>query len=260
MRRPTARWWRRLPGAGAVTLLFLAVALTSCTTVRTQGAGSTPAPNAAAPRLYLAVGASDTRGIGTEDPLREAWPQDLFRSLPANYRLVNLGVPDATLSDALAQELPMAEALHPALVTVWLNADDVLSGVPTATYQAELSSLVHRLRATGAAVLVANTPPMDDLPGYLACVDPVAHPGGCPSFVPTPVPPPQQVVAAVEGYNTAIAAVVAKEGAVLVDLHRSGLTARALGEEASLVSADGFHPNAAGATMIASQFAAAIPK
>jgi lysophospholipase L1-like esterase len=210
--------------------------------------------------VYVAIGGSDARGIGTDNPVRESWPQDLFRTLPANYRLANLGVPDTTLSAALADQLPVAESLHPSLVTVWINVDDVLSGVPTATYQADLSTLVHALRATGATVLVANTPPLDQLPAYLACVEPVAHPGNCPSFLPTSLPSPEQIAATVDRYNAAIAAVVAHEGAVLVDLHRAASTAGANGAAAFPPSDDGFHPSAAGAAVIARQFAAMVPK
>jgi acyl-CoA thioesterase-1 len=244
--------------AGVVVQIALLGA--SCTAGRANRTGPSSTPNAAAARLYVAIGASETRGVGTDEPIREAWPQVLFRTLPANYRLVNLAVPDATLADALDEELPTAESLHPALVTVWLNSNDVFSGVPTATYRSELSSLVHRLRATGAAVLVANTPPLDDLPGYLACLDPAAQPDACPTLVSRPVPSSRQVVTAVEAYNIAISAVVAQEGAVLVDLHRSGLATRALGQGASLVSSDGLNPDAAGSAMIASQFAAVVPK
>jgi acyl-CoA thioesterase-1 len=248
----------RAPLLVLATLLILAGA--SCTAGGAKAGGTAPGPDAAPARLYLAIGASETRGVGTDDPLRQSWPQDLFRTLPANYRLVNLGIPSATVATALTDELPIAETMHPALVTVWLNVNDLLSVVPSSTYQSQLDLLVHRLRATGAAVLVANTPPLDQLPSYLACGDPVAHPGGCPSFVPRPLPSPRQVAAAVDGYNVAIAAVVAQEGAVLVDLHRAGVAARDQGTEASLISADGFHPSAAGAVVIARQFALALPK
>jgi len=145
-------------------------------------------------------------------------------------------------------------------VTVWLNSNDLLSGLPAGAYQTQLAGLLHRLRAAGAAVLVANTPPLDDLPAYLACQDPAAHPGDCPAFVPRPVPSPPVVAAAVDGYNQAIEAAARQEGAVLVDLHRAGLAARANGTQATLISRDGFNPDAAGAQLIAAQFAAAVPK
>jgi lysophospholipase L1-like esterase len=242
-------------------LYALVVALLVCGACSPMHRGATVAPAtgaAATPRLYVAIGASETRGQGTDNPLRQAWPQDVFRALPANYSLINLGVPGATVADALADEVPFAERLHPALVTVWLNVNDLLSLVPPDRYATQLGELIGRLRSTGATVLVANTPPLDRLPAYLACEDPSAHPGVCSDAVPRPVPAPQVVDAAVDAYNVAIAAVVAQHGARLVDLHAAGLAARARGQESSLVSADGFHPNAAGAQLVADQFAAGL--
>jgi lysophospholipase L1-like esterase len=68
------------------------------------------------------------------------------------------------------------------------------------------------------------------------------------------VPPPDQLNAMVDAYNAAIARVVQREGAVLVDLHAAGEVAD---QHPNWVSADGFHPNAAGYAQIAAQFAAA---
>ena len=252
----------RRGGVGAVVSVVAVTALmgAACSAGRTRAPGNAIAPNTKPPQVYVAFGASETRGVGTDDPLREAWPQDLYRSLPANYRLVNLASPGGTVSSALTQALPVAESLHPALATVWLNTNDLLTGVPAATYQTQLAELIHRLRATGAAVLVANTAPLDDLPAYVACYDPAAHPGGCPGFIPRPVPSPTLVAAAVDRYNQAIAAAATQEGAVLVDLHRAGLAARANGTRAGLISADGLNPDAAGAQAIARAFAAVVPK
>jgi lysophospholipase L1-like esterase len=225
--------------------------------------------------LYVAVGASETRGVGTKNPLREAWTQDLFRTLPSGYDFVNLGVSGATVSQALSQQLPAAQSLHPTLVTVWLNVNDLLFGVPVGLYQSQLNQLIHGLRATGATVLVANTPALDKLPAYLACLDPAGHPSGCSPFVPSPVPAPALVIAAVAAYNAAIAQVASANGAVLVDLHAalaalggdgtagvSGAGVPGAGDDvvAGLVSDDGFHPNAAGYQLVADRFAAALAK
>jgi lysophospholipase L1-like esterase len=239
-----------------VAVVAIAVVCTACTSSnQKRSAVAGPAPPR---RLYVAVGASETRGEGTDNPLRQAWPQDLFRTLPAGYSFVNLGIPGATVADALAEELPLAESLRPTLVTVWLNVNDLLGLVGVDRYTSELTELISGLRSTGATVLVANTPPLDELPAYLACEDPANHPGICSPSVPQPVPPPAVVDGAVDTYNAAIAGVVTEEGATLVDLHAADLAVRARGGEAALISADGFHPNAAGAQAVADQFAAVI--
>ncbi len=225
-------------------------------TVPLSGPGSA---SAQPPGTYVAVGADETLGEGTQNQDREAFPQVLFRTaLPPSVAFVNLGISDATVARALGAEVPRAERLHPTLVSVWLNINDLFDGVSASEYETELGALVHRLSATGATVLVANTPPLDRLPAYLACLDP-AHPGPCVSSTPQTVPRPAGLDAAVDAYNAATARVVRTEGVVLVDLHAAWLAARAAGREAGLIDPDGFHPNAAGAQLVAATFAAALP-
>jgi len=243
----------------AAVVLAAALGATACTAGHGRAPHATGAPALARPAgLYVAVGASETTGVGTEVPLRQSWPKDLFRTMPPSTSFVNLGISGATVAQALTDEVPRAEQLRPTVVTVWLNVNDLIDGVTVTSYQTQLEELVRRLRAGGAAVYVANTPPLDHLPVYLSCEDPASHPGPCPPEVPRPLPGPAAVNAAVDAYNAAIAQVVATEGAVLVDLHAAGLRTRAEGREASLISADGFHPNAVGAQAVADAFAAAV--
>jgi len=173
-------------------------------------------------------------------------------------------VSGSTVAAALAGQVPDAVALSPDVVTVWLNVNDILHGVTPVSYEADLTKLVTALRRGGATkVLVATTPPLDDLPAYRACL-----PGATATATqraPCPVsgalagalPAPATLNAVVDAYNAAIARVAAAVGAVLVDLHAAGLTARQNGTEASLVSSDGFHPSDAGHALVAKTFAAA---
>jgi len=189
---------------------------------------------------------------------RSAWPQVLYTTaLRRGAVFYNFGVPGATVGAALIGELPEALAVHPDLVTVWLNVNDLLRGVAVEDYEAQLRRLVHELRRGGATrVLVANTPWLDRLPAYLPCL-----PGGPTGAGPTcplrgrPVPDPDALDALVDAYNAAIARVVVREGAVLVDLH-------AFGEVPLLhpeyVSDDGFHPSDAGHVAVAAAFAEAL--
>lgn len=219
----------------------------------------TPAPTLF-PRgsVYVAVGASDSVGVGTKNPEREAWPVVLHREALAGTRFVNVAIPGATVVRAMAREVPEALRLAPALVTVWLNVNDIVALVPPERYERQLQELVRALRRGGATrVLVANTPPLDTLPAYLAC-----RPGGerqrCVLGSQAIAPGPELVRQVVAAYNQAIARVVAAEGAELVDLHAAGLKARAEGKEKELVSDDGFHPSAAGHRLVAETFAAAL--
>jgi acyl-CoA thioesterase-1 len=203
-----------------------------------------PPPDTGPAPVYVAVGASETTGVGSDQPLRDGWPRVLHRNaLPPGSVFVNMGIPGATVAQALAEETTQALAARPNLVTVWLNVNDMTKGVAAADYEVQLDSLVKSLRRGGTVrVLVANTPPLDQLPAYLA------------GRLFGSLPPAEVVQQLVADYNAAIARVVQKEGAVLVDLYALGMAARAAGTAASLVSRDGFHPSTAGHAAVAGAF------
>ena len=166
---------------------------------------------------YVAVGASETVGIGADHPRTEAWPQVLHDSTLSSSTFVNLGVSGATVGEALAVQLPVALAAQPDIVTVWLAVNDLTHLVPVSVYEQQLQTLVHELRRDGrTTVLVGNMPPVDRMPAYLACL-----PGAVATDVKCQlpiVPPPGVVRELVAGYNAAIARVVQAEAAVPVDL------------------------------------------
>jgi len=237
--------------------MAVAAALGGCAAHRPAGPAVSPA---GAPLRYVAVGASETVGVGADEPLRDAWPQVFFRrALPRAATFVNLGVPGATVADALTRQVPAALDLQPDVVTVWLNVNDLIAGVTPTDFEAQLGDLVHRLRRNGATrVLVANTPNLDRLPAYIRCrTDP--QDGLCQQTVAgRRLPEPAALGRAVDGYNAAIGRVANRERAILVDLHAAEARARADGTEPSLVAADGFHPSTAGHGAVAATFAAAL--
>jgi acyl-CoA thioesterase-1 len=203
------------------------------------------------PFTYVAVGASETVGIGADDPLTQSWPSVFHRTaLARSATLVNVGVSGATVSDALELELEPALAEEPRLVTVWLNVNDLLTQVPVEQYEGDLRTLVRALRRGGATdMLVANTPPVVDLPVVRACLPPS---GACP--LPFEPGPAEAITARVAAYNAAIARVAEAEGALVVDLD-----AAAGGRiDDALVAADGFHPSTEGHRRVAAAFADAL--
>jgi lysophospholipase L1-like esterase len=216
---------------------------------RSAPTAASPAP-ADPPQVYVAVGASETVGVGADDPATQAWPRVLHDRALAGTRFVDVGVSGATVRDALTGQLARALAEDPDVVTVWLAVNDALSLVPVADYEQSLGNLVHALRQGGRTeVLVGNVPPLDRLPAYRACL-----PGSGVTEVPCAlplVPGPAQVRATVAEFNAAIGRVVAREGAVLVDLSAER-------DLAGLTSKDGFHPSTRGHRVVARAFAAAL--
>ena len=235
----------------AASLLGAALTLSACST--TPVAGNRPSAPAPTPIVYATIGASETYGIGATDRYRQAWPQIFFNDvLPRSAVLYNFGIPGATTAQALHDEVPAAVAIHPTVVTVWLNVNDLIRGVSAADYEAQLRQLLHSVRRGGRTqVLVANTPDLGQLPAYRACL-PNAPAGGPACLIPDGlVPTPPAVAATVDAYNAAISQAASQEGATLVDLH---LNAAQLSQHPEWLSADGFHPSAQGYAVIAKLF------
>ncbi len=237
----------------AVTLSFFLMACSA-----TDGAPKTspqPAAPSPSPIVYAAVGASETLGIGARDPRREAWPQVFYRTaLPASAIFYDFGVPGETVAAALREEVPEALSVQPDLVTVWLNFDDIVNGVPADQYGRDLDRLIAALRQGGRTeVLVANTPALDHLPAYLACVNAAS---ACP-IIGRSTPSPDVVNAIVAAYNAVTVRVVAAEGAILVDLAAGG---EVPDKHPDWVSSDGFHPSTAGHAAVAGAFAEVLQR
>ena len=181
--------------------------------------------------VYVAIGASDSYGVGTDDPATKSWPAVLARSLPRGTHFVNLGVPGILLHRALDVELPVALDAHPTLVTVWLAVNDLAAGVPLSSYRHDLGVLLGTLRqATHARVLLANVPDLTLLPAFRAY-------GGL-----GPV---------VVAWNAAIAAEARAHGAILVDVYAHW---RDLALHPEYVGPDGLHPTAEGYRRLAELF------
>jgi acyl-CoA thioesterase-1 len=205
---------------------------------------------------YVAVGASETVGVGADRPALEAWPEVLRRQvLRPDMGYVNVGVSGTTVAQAVQSQLPRALAARPALATVWLNVNDIVRLVLVRRYEQDLRTIVRALRDLGAEVLVANTPPVEDFPVVQACL-PNPPPGlRCP--LPIRLPGPEPLIQFVEQYDAAVARVADDEGAVLVDLHSAAVTRRSGGLR-SFFARDGFHPSTTGHEAIAEIFGSTL--
>jgi len=195
------------------------------------GAGSDqPAPR---PLTYVAIGASDSVGVGANAPETEGWVPVLHGRLPRDSRLVNLGVSGSLTRQALDQQLPVAVDSDPDVVTVWLAVNDLNARVPLERYGAELDTLLRTLREqTRATILVGNIPDVSDVPVYQG-VD------------------REQLGREIDRWNAAIARAVERNGARVVDLHAAW---NELAEHPEYVGRDGFHPSTEGHRRLAGIF------
>lgn len=238
------RAWRGLTAAGILLLL------SACNAQTTGVTKSTPPPRN---EIYAAIGASETFGIGADDRYRQSWPQVFYNdALPSSTVFYNFGIPGATTAEALKDEVPAAVGVHPTVVTVWLNVNDLIQGVTSTTYEAQFRQLVHRLRRNGQTrVLVANMPDLRQLPAYKSCLPNAVGTGTACPIPGSLLPSPDSLGNAITAYNTAIAQVAKQEGATLVDLYTQDAV---IAQHPDWFSSDGFHPNGQGYAVIAHAF------
>jgi lysophospholipase L1-like esterase len=214
-------------------LCFLLLCCAACNPLSTAQSAPTAVLQQPTSKLtYVALGASDTFGIGADDPQTQNWPADLATLLGRQVHLINLGVPNINVHNALGVELPIALDAHPDLVTVWLAVNDLADNVPVASYSHDLDLLLTRLRTSlpHARIAVANVPDLTLLPRFKSSNARTLR---------------TQILA----YNNAIATIVARHSALLVNLFQSDLA-----QHPEYISGDGFHPSTIGYVQVAQLF------
>ena len=204
-----------------------------------QASGTGTSANGSKQITYVAIGASDSFGIGTNDPYADNWPSDLLDMLGPNHvHLIDLGIPGIVVHEALSLELPIAIDAHPDLVTIWLGVNDIVAGVPINSYTQGLDTLLSHLRAAApqARIAIANIPDLTLLP-YFSKYN------------------PQNLLQLIQGYNATIASGAQQYHATLVDLRQQNYN---LKDHPEYISGDGLHPNDIGYQQLAHLFYAAI--
>jgi acyl-CoA thioesterase-1 len=215
----------RHPRRALACALGLLLLLTAC------GPGRSSTPGAGA---YVALGASDTVGIGATRPTQDGWVPLLAVALPEGTPVVNLGVSGATLADVIAGQLPIAADAAPRWLTLWPGPNDLRAGVALDTFTDQLDRILATLRppaGTSRTMLILDLPDLRALPAF-ARIDPA------------------QLDRQVRAWNAAIASTVARyaDYAVLVDLYDGW---EELAANPQYISGDGFHPSNAGYRRIA---------
>jgi acyl-CoA thioesterase I len=215
----------------------------SASPVATSAPGSTAPTSSAAPSAvpgvrYVAIGASDTVGVGATDPATGSWPARIAARLPAGSGYVNLGVSGSITLQAGREQLPGAIAQRPTVVTIWLAVNDLNATIDRASYAEALGGIVDALvQRTGATIFVGNVPDLRAVPVY-AGVDRLV------------------LLARITAYNDAIAETAARNPTrvYVVDLFNGSADVVSTGT----VAQDGFHPSDAGYQLIADRFAGAM--
>lgn len=118
--------------------------------------------------MIAAFGDSLSAGFGVEPG--KSFPDDIQRLLDAGgyrYHVVNLGVSGDTTTDGV-QRLPTVLAIHPAIVILEFGGNDGLRGLPVTSTRMNFETMVEALQKSGARVLLAGmTLPRNYGPEYI---------------------------------------------------------------------------------------------
>lgn len=225
--------------------------LTACSGATTGNTGATPRPTPtltssatpfSQPITYVALGASDAVGVGSDQPGSQGYVPLLATRLPKGSHTLNLGISGIRLHRALSEELPLALSTSPQLITIWLVANDFVGGVSYQSYISDLTSLLTQLhKQTHARLVMANLPDLTRLPAFSRDT-------------------PEQkarMLQSINQWDQGIAQVAAQNGCAVLNLLQDGseLTAHP-----DYISSDGFHPSPQGYVRLAQLFWQVIQK
>lgn len=185
-------------------------------------------PREGAEITFVVLGDSTAAGLGA-GRARDAYAAVLAERLAAEtgrpVRLHAFGVSGARVEDVLEEQVLRLAPLEPDLIFVGIGANDVTHLTPLRDIRRDMGALLERLRATGAAVVVAGAPDMR----VLAWHQPLRH---------ITYLRGRQVTAAIEE-------VAREQGAAVVELAKE--TGPFFAEEPEKhFSEDEFHPSAVG--------------
>jgi lysophospholipase L1-like esterase len=177
---------------------------------------------------YVALGDSYT--IGTSVAAPERWPDQLVVALGGDAGplelVANLGVNGYTSADLIRDEMPALERLQAEFVTLLIGVNDVVQGVASARYAANVSSILDGLleRVPANRVVTVAIPDYTVTPAGADYGDPRRQHEG--------------IVAA----NQTMSRLAADRGIAYVDTFDVSLRAAT---DRSLVAVDGLHPSGA---------------
>jgi lysophospholipase L1-like esterase len=153
---------------------------------------------------------------------------------------VNLGISGIRVREALTEELPIALATSPNLITIWLVANDFVGGVSYTDYIHDLNTLLAQLRAsTRASLFMADLPDLTRLPAFSSLNSAQKA----------------RMLQQIQHWNAGIATLARQYNVTLVDLYNHGSQ---LTTHPEYISGDGFHPSPSGYVQLANIFWQAI--
>ena len=209
-----------------VPVLLVAVCLTL--------GGCASAPDTPPTYLYVALGASETTGVGAY-PITNGYAYKLKDEVQKHFPktvLLNLGVPGGRIPEIFSQFRDESVlSLRPNLVTLFTGANDLVAGNDPRDFQKYLRWTLNALRKEpGAVIVIGNLPDLTKLPRFREA------------------PRTNVTRERVMAFNRVIAQEAANANAQVVDLFAEELS------DMLVSDLDGFHPNNEGHRELANIF------
>jgi len=173
---------------------------------------------------YVALGDSYTIGTAVARP-SQRWPDQLVARLGGQLELVaNLGVNGFTSRDVIDVELPRVAGLAPGFASLLVGVNDVVQGVPAATFEANATTILDALLDVlpPDRIVTTATPDYTITPQGAAYGDPGTQSAG------------------IRRNNAILERLAAERGIAFVDTFDLSLRA---GTDRGLVADDGLHPS-----------------
>src|SRR5262245_47248335 len=193
------------------------------------------------PLRYVALGDSYTIGTAVASP-SERWPDQVVARLGDALELVaNLGVNGFTSHDVIEVELPQVAALRPEFASLLVGVNDVVQGVPAATFETNAAQILDAL----LALLPANRIVTVATPDYT-----VTTQGGA-------YGDPATQSQGIRRNNAILERLATERGIAYVDTFDLSLRSAT---DSSLVADDGLHPSGAQYTLWVARIAPVVKR
>lgn len=150
-------------GSNPLNLTSLVPRSTSTTIINGGGSG----PSITLPPIVNLIFDGDSLTVGFPSSLTDPYPSKVGQRLGLSPSFItNLGVDGAKTSDVIATHVALADAAYnAALGTNWyillIGVNDFLNGVPIATTQANIQTIIAGRQAKGFTTLVLSNTPQD---------------------------------------------------------------------------------------------------
>jgi lysophospholipase L1-like esterase len=172
--------------------------------------------------VYAALGDSTGVGVGAREGGYPARLLKRINEVRPGSKLTNVCVSGATTEDVLRGQIEPALASRPTLITLGIGINDVGRGMSVESFARNYETIIKRLKATSAPIVVTNIPDVSQAPAAAGAAR-------------------DEYLRRIELFNERINEIAARYNLLLVDAFTA--TREIIPSRPEFFSDDGFHPS-----------------